>query len=175
MTLTFRVDDRNLRRRVNRAVRELRDTQQSRHPLRKLDREKKRRISADWRKARVTGADVDGAHWGPLRPPPNPPWGGRPKVRGRGVTKGKLRYGHDGRAQRVNPNSRLMIVSWILFRAVIHAPTDIRNNTLRIGLRAMQTVPGARRLFRLRPLVWTARDRAFYRTEARAFLKWVLR
>jgi len=168
--ITFRVDDTNLRRKANAALKQMGQTQHPRHPLVVLDREKKRRLGAKWRAANVTrDHQVEGQRWAKFRPPPDPPWGGRRKKRGQGVTLGRKRPS----GRRLTANSRMMIDTWALYRAVVMQPPDIIRNVLYLGRGALHQLRYARRQLSMRPLGWTAEDQQVYRRAGRAWLDWI--
>lgn len=164
--ITFRVDDTQLRRKSNTLLREMGRTSHPKHPLVRLDAWIKRELGAAWRSANVTRPSRVGTEtWAAFRPPPDPPWGGRPKVRGSGTTLGRKRPS----GRRLTPNSRQMIDTWALYRSVIMQPPDIVRNVLRIGRKA-QTLRYGRKQLSMRKLSFPAGAQAMYIKFAKEWL-----
>lgn len=170
MRVVFRVDDTNLRRKVNKALKDMEKTTHPKHPLPRLDAWAKRELGRMWRASNVTrNSRVGTQTWSKFKPPPDPPWGGRPKKRGTGKTLGRLRPS----GRRLTPQSRQLIDTWALYRATINTPPDIVRNTLRLGRKALATLRYAGRQFEMRPLSWPAGAQQQYRRFGKEWLAWI--
>lgn len=169
--ITLTVDDRELRRELNRLGSRAADGTK---PLRQLDAAVKADMGRSWtNNGRATGGTVRNADWKPFNPQYTrkdgtevPAWGGVPKVNGRGNVKGKKRPS----GKRVTLQSVIGQDTGRYRRALLASRANIiGRNTLIIGGESLPVY--ADRQNELRPIVrWIPRDQDTYIRIARAYL-----